>query len=84
MGDSIVRGTEGPICRPDLFHREVCCLPEARIKDLKAKLPGLVRPKDYYPLLVCHVGSDDISRRSPKAMKGDFRALGRLIKGSGR
>ena len=26
---------------------------------------------------------DDISRRSPKAMKRDFRALGKLIKGSG-
>ena len=76
-------GTEGPICRPDPLHREVCCLPGGRVNDLKAKLPTLVRPKDYYPLLVFQVGSDDITRRSPKAMKRDFRSLGKVIKGSG-
>ena len=83
MGDSILRGVEGPICRPDPLHREVCCLPGGRVNDLKAKLPTLVRPKDYYPLLVFQVGSDDITRRSPKAMKRDFRSLGKVIKGSG-
>ena len=46
VGDSILRGVEGPICRPDPLHREVCCLPGARVKDLTAKLPTLVRPKD--------------------------------------
>ena len=83
MGDSTLRGIEGPICRPDPLHREVCCLPEDRVKDLKAKLPALVRPNDYYPLLVFQVGSDDITRRNPKAMKRDFRSLGKVIKGSG-
>ena len=81
VGDSILRGIEGPICRPDPLHREVCCLPGAHVKDLTAKLPALVRPKDYYPLLVFQVGSDDITGRSPKAMKRDFRALGKLVKG---
>ena len=47
-----------------------------------AKLPALVRPKDYYPLLVFQIGND-ITRRRPKAMKRDFRSLGKLIKGSG-
>ncbi|XP_074667595.1 uncharacterized protein LOC141917867 [Strix aluco] len=83
VGDSILRGIEGPICRPDPLHREVCCLPGACVKDLMAKLPVLVRPKDYYPLLVFQVGSDDITRRSPKSVKRDFRALGKVIKGSG-
>ena len=41
-----------------------------------------MRPKDYYPLLVFQVGSDDITR-SPKAMKRHFRASGKLIKGPG-
>ena len=40
-------------------------------------------PKDYYPLLVFQVGRHDITRRRPKSMKRDFRALGKLIKGSG-
>ena len=29
VGDSILRGVEGPICRLDPLHREVCCLPGA-------------------------------------------------------
>jgi len=27
VGDLLLRGTEGLICRLDLSHREVCCLP---------------------------------------------------------
>jgi len=76
IGDSLLRETEGPICRPDPSHREVCCLPGARVRDVAKKLPGLVRPSDYYPLLVMQVGGDEITERSPKAIKRDFRALG--------
>jgi len=65
IGDSFLRGTEGPICRPDPSHREVCCLPGARVKDVAKKLPGLVRPCDYYPLLVMQVGGDEVAERSP-------------------
>jgi len=83
IGDSLLRGTEGPICRPDPSHREVCCLPGARVRDVAKKLPGLVRPSDYYPLLIMQVGGDEITERSPKAIKRDFRALGRLVEGSG-
>jgi len=42
-----------------------------------------VWPSDYYPLLVVQVGEDEITERSPKAIKRDFRALGRLLEGSG-
>jgi len=42
-----------------------------------------VQPSDYYPLLVKQVGSDEIVERSPRAIKRDFRALGRLVEGSG-
>ncbi|PKU45858.1 hypothetical protein llap_3859 [Limosa lapponica baueri] len=83
VGDSFLRGTEGPICRPDPSHREVSCLPGARIKDIQKNLPTLVRPSDYYPLLVFQVGGDEVATSSPRAMKRDFRALGRLVKGSG-
>ena len=59
------------------------CLPGARVRDVAKKLPGLVRPSDYYPLLVMQVGGDEVAERSPKAIKRDFRALGRLVEGSG-
>ena len=72
----MLRGTEGPICRPDPSHREVFCLPGARVRDVAKELPGLVHPTDYYPLLLMQVGGDKIAERSPKAIKRDFRALG--------
>ena len=82
VGHSLLKGTEGPICRPDPSHREVCCLPGARVKDITGELLGLVRISDYYPLLVVQVGSDEIAGRNPKAIKRDFRALGRLVEGA--
>ena len=43
----------------------------------------LVQPLDYNPLLLFQVGSDEIGRTPLWTMKKDFRALGRLVKGSG-
>ncbi|KFP01907.1 hypothetical protein N300_09057, partial [Calypte anna] len=81
--DSLLRGTEGPICRPDLSHREVCCLPGARMSDISRRLPQLIRPSDYCPLLIVQAGSDDINGRSTRVIKKDFKALGRLVDGTG-
>lgn len=83
VGDSLLRGTEGPICRPDPTCREVCCLPGARVRDIARKLPNLVRPSDYYPLLIVQAGSDDTEERSLKTIKWDFRGLGWLLDGVG-
>ena len=79
VGDSLLRGTEGPICWPDPTRREVCCLPQARVRDISRKLPGLIQPSDYYPLLIVQAGSDDVANRSLRAIKNDFRGLGRLV-----
>jgi len=83
IGDSLLKGAEGPICRPDPLHREVCCVLGARVKDVRKKLPSLVWPPDYCPLLLFQVGTDDIGRTSLKTMKQDFRAFGRQVKASG-
>ena len=83
VGVSLLRGKEGPVCQPDPTRREVCCLPGARVRDVARKLPNLVRPSDYYPLLIVQAGSDDIDERSLKAIKWDFRGLGRLVDGAG-
>lgn len=37
---------------------------------------------DYYLLLVVQVGSDKITKRSPKVIKRDFRALEQWVEGS--
>uniref|UniRef100_A0A8B9IV37 Uncharacterized protein n=1 Tax=Amazona collaria TaxID=241587 RepID=A0A8B9IV37_9PSIT len=83
VGDSNLKGTEAPICRPDPGSREVCCLPGARIRDVAEKLPALVGPTDCYPLLVIHVGATDIDSSSPETIKKDYRALGGVVRGSG-
>ncbi|GAB0207770.1 mitochondrial enolase superfamily member 1 [Grus japonensis] len=83
VGDSLLKGTEGPICRADSPLREVCCLPRAHVKDITRKLPSLVQPSDYYPLLLLHVGGDEAVTHNAKAIKRDFRVLGQSLKGSG-
>ncbi|KAK4817905.1 hypothetical protein QYF61_002388 [Mycteria americana] len=42
VGDSVLKGTEGTICRMDPPLREVCCLPGARVKDVTRVLPSLL------------------------------------------
>lgn len=48
LDDSLPRGTEGPICRPDPSHREVWCLPGTQVSDAKRKVSNLVQPSDHY------------------------------------
>lgn len=43
VGDSLLRGTEAPICRPDIQSGEVCCLSGAKIWDVTERLPQLVK-----------------------------------------
>ena len=63
---------------------EVCCLPGAQVRDGARNISHLVKPSDYYyPLLVFHIGNKEVGKRSPRAIKRDFRALGRLLKGLG-
>jgi len=75
-GDSLLRGTEGPMCWADPPHKEFCCLPGAWVRDMTRKLPSLVQPLDYYPLLLFHVVGDEVAVCSPRVIKRDFRALG--------
>jgi len=53
------------------------------VKDVARKLPILVQPLDYYPLLIFHVAIDEVAIRSPGVMERDFRTLGRLVEGGG-
>lgn len=59
MGECILRGTKALTSQPDPLLREVCCLLGAWIKDVTEKLPSLLKPTDYYPVLVFHVGASE-------------------------
>jgi len=53
------------------------------VTDIARKLTGLVRPSDYYPLLVVQAGCNEVKEKSAWARKRDFRALGQQVQGSG-
>ena len=74
IGDSLLRGST---------LREVCCLPGAQVRDISRKLPGLICPSDYYPLLIVQAGSDEVAEKSLRTIKKDFRGLGWVVDGVG-
>lgn len=49
---SLLKGMEGSICRQDSLRRGIFCPPWAWVRDLKRKLPFLVRPSDYFLILI--------------------------------
>ena len=83
IGDSILRGTEGPICRQDPSAREVYCLPGAKIQDAKGMLQSIIQPTDYYPMVLVHVGTNDAARRAPDRLMEDYHALGGVLREMG-
>ncbi|XP_067418891.1 uncharacterized protein [Emydura macquarii macquarii] len=80
VGDSLLRGTESSICRPDRETREVCCLPGARIRDVTERLPKLIKSSDRYPFLLLHVGTNDTAKNDLERITADYVALGKEIK----
>ncbi|KAJ7395043.1 hypothetical protein BTVI_158782 [Pitangus sulphuratus] len=80
VSDSFLRGTEGPVGQPDPPHREVYCLPGARVGDITRRFPKLILPSDYYPLTV---DSDELNKRGTRPIKKDFKALDQLVNGTG-
>ncbi|CAJ0932654.1 unnamed protein product, partial [Ranitomeya imitator] len=80
VGDSLLRGTEAAICRPDITAREVCCLPGAMIKDVTNRIPKLFNSKDVHPFLLIHVGTNDTARKDLPTICKDFEELGKKVK----
>ena len=76
IGDSLLRGTEAPICCPDNISREVYFLPRARIRDVTERLLSLVKPADYHSFLLFQVRSHDVAMRRLRNFKRDFMSLG--------
>jgi len=75
VGDSLLRGTKAPICRPDREACEVCCLPGAKVRDVAERVLQLLKSTDCYPLLLSHIGTNNTANRNPGRIKEDFKAL---------
>jgi len=83
VDDSLLRGTEAPICQPDRESHEVCCLPGAKIRGMAKRVPQLVKSTDYSPLLLFHVGTNDTTSWNLGRIKKEFKALGVQVKSIG-
>ncbi|KFV63962.1 hypothetical protein N307_13186, partial [Dryobates pubescens] len=82
VGVSLLRGTEGHICHPDPSHREVCSLPGVWVRDIARRIPKLIQPSDYCPLLVIQAGSEEIDKKGTRVIKKEFKDHGQLIDGA--
>lgn len=83
IGDSLPKGTKGPVYQPDATIRDNCCLPGAKVKDITRKVTSMVWPSGYFPLLFFCIASDEVAKRSPWANKRDFRSLEQLLRHTG-
>jgi len=80
VGNSLLGGMEGSICRSDSTCREVC-LPKAWMRNISRKLPSLIHHSDYYPSLIVQTSSVEVTEVSLRIIKKDFRGLGQLVDG---
>lgn len=79
MSDSLLRGTVGPVYQSDPNCRDIL---GEHVRGIAWRLPSLVHPSGYYSLLV-QSGSNEVVKRSFKAIKRNFWELGPLVKGAG-
>ena len=69
IGDSLLRGTEVPICCPDNLSKEVCYLSGACMWDLTKRIFGMIKPDYYYPILIFEAGSHEAATRKLQNIK---------------
>lgn len=70
-GDSLLRGTQEPLCCSDRESWEVCCLLGAEVWDVKR----LVKSTDFCPSLPLQVGINDTASRNQDKIKENYKAL---------
>lgn len=70
MQRRVVNMQTGPTSKGGLLR------PWGWVKNVKRNLPTLVRPSDYYQLLMFQVGRDVVAVGNLRAIKRLFRALG--------
>ena len=72
MGDSLLRGSEVPICRPDRESREVCCLLGAKVRDVARGCHNLSRAQTT---IHWYRDTNDTSGQNLGRIKEDYKAL---------
>lgn len=80
IGDSIVRGIDRRFCGRKRDSRRVCCLPGARVKDVSERLQDILEWEGEQPVVVVHIGTNDIGKKRDEVLQGEFRELGDKLK----
>ncbi|KAM7145677.1 uncharacterized protein RBU57_014385 [Macrochelys suwanniensis] len=78
-GDSLLRRIDRPVTRADPENRRVWCLPGAKIRDVDLRLKRILTGAGNNPLIVLHVGTNDMARFSLERIKGDYTRLGKTL-----
>ncbi|KAM9125556.1 uncharacterized protein ACDP82_012870 [Pangshura tecta] len=80
IGDSLLRRIDRPVTRADPENRRVCCLLGAKIRNVNLRLKRILMRVGKNPLIVLHVGMNDMARFSLERIKGYYARLGKTLK----
>jgi len=76
IGDSLVRGIDRRFCGSKRDSRMVCCLPDARVRDVSDRVFRILKGEGEQSQVVVHIGTNDIGTRRDRDVKQEFREMG--------
>lgn len=80
VGDSILRGIDTLVCSHDKESRTVCCLPGAQVGDLLERADKLLARAGRDPVVMVHVGTNDIGKGRFEVLQGKFVELAEKLR----
>ena len=80
IGDSVVKGIDTVLCDQDKEYRRLCCLPGARVQDVSSGLQRNLEWEGENPVVVVHVGANDIDKTGTKDLQREYEELGNKLK----
>uniref|UniRef100_UPI00398EB7F6 uncharacterized protein n=1 Tax=Pristiophorus japonicus TaxID=55135 RepID=UPI00398EB7F6 len=80
IGDSMVRGIDRRFCGRNRDSRMVCCLPGARVKDVSERVQDILKWEGEQPVVVVHIGTNDIGKKRDEVLRNEFKELGAKLK----
>uniref|UniRef100_A0A9J7YWY1 SGNH hydrolase-type esterase domain-containing protein n=1 Tax=Cyprinus carpio carpio TaxID=630221 RepID=A0A9J7YWY1_CYPCA len=72
IGDSIVRHVRATLAEGKVHTH---CLPGARVLDVSAQIPAILKADESPRVVVLHAGVNDTTQRQTETLKRDFRSL---------
>ncbi len=77
IGDSIVRHVRATLAEGKVHTH---CFPGARVLDVSAQIPAILKDDESIAAVVIHVGVNDTKLRQTETLKRDFRSLIEMVR----